>query len=453
MTRDMTCGSPLRHIVAFSWPLFVGNIIQCAYSLTDAILVGRLLGETALAAVGGVTSMLFVVLGFVFGLSSGVGVVVAQRFGAHDSRGVRLAVGTGVWVCGVVTVLISGLCLLGTEVILFLMETPHSIYEQARTYLQISFYGIVFMAFFNFQSAVLRAFGDSQTPLYCLVGASLLNVLLDVIFVTVFEWGVAGAAGGTKTAGFFSAFCFFVAVTRRLSDLRLRLSEWRPRRKLVRVQLSIGIPMGLQFSITGLGALVLQRAINTFGVAQMAGMTAARNVEMIAVQLPVALGQAMATYSAQNFGAGQLTRIRQGVRTSILLVVLSGASLTVLTVLFSDVFIALFLQGASATVTEAFTVGRKMLSITAPFFIPLGTIFIFRNTLQGVGHSFWPMVAGVVEMVMRAGVALVLLPVLGVHAVYWGDPCAWVGASFLLWITYAVIAWHWPERRGTCKLV
>ena len=444
MTTDMTRGAPLRLLVAFSWPLLVGNVIQMAYALADMIIVGRLLGERALAAVGGVGSTIFVVLGFVFGITAGVAVVTAQRFGAGDPRGVRHSVGTGVWVSAAIAGAVTLACWLCVGPILRLLNTPLDVFAEAREYLSVSFLGTPLMVFFNFQSATLRALGDSRTPLFFLAGASLLNVVLDVLFISAFDMGVGGAAWATNTAIFSSALACLLLVTRRLPELRLSLSDWRPRPRMALRQLWIALPMGLQFSVTGLGAMVLQAAINTFGVAQMAGMTAARNVENVACQLPVALGQAMATYAAQNFGAGRLARIRAGVRASVLITVACGVVMTALTLLFGDLFVAAFLRERSA---EVLAVGRRMLWVTAPFFVPLGLIFIFRNTLQGIGRSLLPMLAGFVEMAMRMGVALGLLHVLGVNAVYWGDPAAWVGAAVLLVVAYWAYSFRWPRER------
>ena len=444
MTTDMTRGAPLRLLVAFSWPLLVGNVIQMAYALADMIIVGRLLGERALAAVGGVGSTIFVVLGFVFGITAGVAVVTAQRFGAGDPRGVRHSVGTGVWVSAAIAGAVTLACWLCVDLILRLLNTPPDVFAEAREYLSVSFLGTPLMVFFNFQSATLRALGDSRTPLFFLAGASLLNVVLDVLFISAFDMGVGGAAWATNTAIFSSALACLLLVTRRLPELRLSLSDWRPRPRMALRQLWIALPMGLQFSVTGLGAMVLQAAINTFGVAQMAGMTAARNVENVACQLPVALGQAMATYSAQNYGAGRLGRIRAGVRASVLITVACGIVMTVLALLFGDLFVAAFLREHD---TEVLAVGRHMLWVTAPFFVPLGLIFIFRNTLQGIGRSLLPMLAGFVEMVMRMGVALGLLHVLGVNAVYWGDPAAWVGAAVLLVVAYWAYSFRWPRER------
>ncbi|HIV09727.1 MAG TPA: MATE family efflux transporter [Candidatus Spyradenecus faecavium] len=444
MTTDMTRGAPLRLLVAFSWPLLVGNVIQMAYALADMIIVGRLLGERALAAVGGVGSTIFVVLGFVFGITAGVAVVTAQRFGAGDPRGVRHSVGTGVWVSAAIAGAVTLACWLCVDLILRLLNTPPDVFAEAREYLSVSFLGTPLMVFFNFQSATLRALGDSRTPLFFLAGASLLNVVLDILFISAFDMGVGGAAWATNTAIFSSALACLLLVTRRLPELRLSLSDWRPRPRMALRQLWIALPMGLQFSVTGLGAMVLQAAINTFGVAQMAGMTAARNVENVACQLPVALGQAMATYAAQNFGAGRLARIRAGVRASVLITVACGVVMTALTLLFGDLFVAAFLRERSA---EVLAVGRRMLWVTAPFFVPLGLIFIFRNTLQGIGRSLLPMLAGFVEMAMRMGVALGLLHVLGVNAVYWGDPAAWVGAAVLLVVAYWAYSFRWPRER------
>ena len=409
MTTDMTQGSPLRLLVAFCWPLLIGNIIQMAYALADMVIVGRLLGEGALAAVGAVGSTIFVVLGFVFGITAGVAVVTAQRFGARDFRGVRLSVGTGVWVSAAIAAAVTLACWLCTDPILRLLNTPPDVFALAHDYLSVCFLGTPFMVFFNFQSATLRALGDSRTPLFFLAGASCLNVVLDILFISAFGMGVAGAAWATNTAILCSALTCLLLVTRRLPELRLRRADWRPRPRMAWHQLAIAVPMGLQFSVTGLGAMVLQAAINTFGVAQMAGMTAARNVENVACQLPVALGQAMATYAAQNFGAGRLARIRAGVRASVLITVAYGAAMTALALLFGNLFVAAFLREPTAAVLD---VGRRMLWVTAPFFVPLGLIFIFRNTLQGIGRSLLPMLAGFVEMAMRMGVALGLLHLL-----------------------------------------
>lgn len=434
----MTIGAPWRHLLAFAWPLLLGNLIQSAYFMVDALLVGRLLGPQALAAVGGVNSIIFVVLGFVFGLSMGVGVLTAQRFGAHDPRGVRQSVGTGVWVCLLVTAAVTALCLAFTDPILRLIQTPADIFAPAGTYLRIAFAGIWMMVFFNFQSATLRAFGDSRTPLWCLAFSSLLNIALDIPFIRL--WGVAGASWATNLATLFSALACFTLVTCRLEALRLRRSDWRPRWSVARFHLRVGLPMGLQFSITGLGGMVLQGAINTFGVAQIAGMTAARQVENLAAQLPITLGQTIATYAAQNTGAAKPERIRAGVRFCLLLILLSGAAFTALALCFGRHFIACFLQAQGADdatlSAAALDVGCRLLSIAAPFLVPLGAIFIYRNALQGMGRAFWPMMAGAAEMAMRVLVALALLPWWGVHAVYWGDPLAWLGACAVLLPAY-----------------
>lgn len=439
MTRDMTSGSPLRHLLAFSWPLFLGNIIQNAYAVADAIIVGRYLGEEALAAVGGISSSLFVIIGFIFGITSGACVVTGQMFGAKKFHALRLSVGTGFLVCMGTVALVTSLCLLFLHSILNVLNTPAPIYSLAEDYLRVSFYGIVCMGLFNFQSATLRALGDSRTPLYFLAVASLVNIALDIFFINGLGMGIAGAAWATNAAILLSAVLCFFLVTRRIPELRLSRSDWRPRPRMAWKQLVIAIPMALQFSITGLGAMVLQRAINTFGAIQIAGMTAARQIEMVACQLPVALGQAMASYSAQNFGAGKLQRIREGVNACVWMVVISSVALTLLTIFWGQNFIGIFIKEGTENTAEVIRIGKQMLLITSPFFFPLGCIFIYRNTLQGIGRSFLPMMAGVVEMFMRAGVALFLLPFLGVQAVYWGDPAAWVGAWVLLGVSYFAI--------------
>ncbi|MEG2414534.1 MAG: MATE family efflux transporter [Kiritimatiellia bacterium] len=445
MTNDMTIGSPMKLLMAFTWPVLAGNVLQVCYMLVDAIIVGKWLGPVALSAVGSVSAVVFVIIGFVFGLTAGTSVVTAQRFGAKDSRGVRLSVGTGVWVCAAFTILITILCVLLTDSILRWQNTPPDVFPLASNYLRASFYGIACIVFFNFQSATLRALGDSRTPLWFLAGASILNVGLDILFIRVFGWGVASAAWATNLSIFVSAVACFLCVTRRLPEIQLRRSDWRPRPMMARKQLVISIPMGLQFSITGFGAMVLQTAINTFGVTLMAGLTAAEKLPAIAVQIPVALGQAMATYSAQNFGAGKLLRIREGVRASVIIVTVSCLIVSAVAIFFGRNFIGLFISMTDPSAGEIIAHGQRILTIAAPFFIPLGWIFVFRNTLQGVGHSILPMIAGGAEMVMRIGVSTKCVALFGIQAIYWADPSAWIGACLILIPAYLFYARQWKH--------
>ncbi len=442
MVKDMTVGSPLRLLAAFGWPLLLGNMLQYLYSFCDMLLVGRFLGAEALAAVGTVGPLSFMVIGFIFGVTSGISVVTAQRFGAGDLRGVRRSVTTGAWVTAITLILITTLCQLLTTPVLHLMQTPPEVIAGAEAYIRAAFWGNSCFFFFNFQSATLRALGNSRTPLWLLMASSLLNVGFDILFIRGFGWGIASAAWATNLSLFLVAVWCLLFVTRKMPQLQTQRRDWLFRPYFAKKQLYIGIPMGLQFSITGLGAAVLKTAVNGFGPAVMAGLTAAQQFGMLVVELPIAIGQSMSTFAAQNFGAGKITRIRRGVRLAVLCTLLSCAPIALIAFFWGDAFVMLFIPADTPDKAEIIRHGESLLRISTPFFIPLGLIFIFRNVLQGIGASLLPMCAGIGEMVARIGIAWGLIPFMGVAAVYWADPGAWVAACLVLIPAYFFLTYR-----------
>ncbi len=438
----MTEGSPLRLLLAFAWPLLVGNMLQYCYTFCDMLLVGRFLGPKALAAIGAVGPLMFMIIGFIFGITSGISIITAQRFGAGDLCGVRRSITSGVWVALLTLFFVTTLCQYFTLPVLQLMNTPMEILPDAEAYIRAAVWGTTCFFFFNFQSATLRALGNSQTPLWLLMVSSVLNVGFDLLFICVFHWGIASAAWATNLSLFSVALWCLLFVTRKMPQLQMRPRDWFFRRRFAWKQLYIGIPMGFQFSIIGLGAAVLKTSINSFGPAVMAGLTAAQQFSMFAVELPIALGQSMSTFTAQNFGAGKIARIRQGVRIATLATLFSCGPIALIAYFFGAPFVALFISEGTANQSEILHHGEALLRVSTPFFIPLGLIFIYRNVLQGMGCSMVSMLAGFGEMIARISIAWGLIPFMGVAAVYWADPGAWLAACIILIPAYFIQTVH-----------
>ena len=433
MTKDMTTGSPVKLILTFSIPLLIGNIFQQFYSMADTVIVGRFLGVDALAAVGSTGAMAFLVNGFVLGLTSGFAVLVSQRFGANDEEGVKKAFASSLILSIIMTILVTAISMVSAKPLLELMNTPENIINDSLSYIIIIFAGNIAIIFYNMLSSILRALGDSKTPLYFLIIASILNIMLDIVFIVNFHMGVAGAAYATIISQSISAILCAIYIVKRFPILKLKKKHWKIRKSYVEKQLRIGVPMALQFSITAAGAMVLQGALNNFGSKIIASYTAASKVQQLVMQPSITFGMAMATYAGQNLGAGKFNRIKEGVKKcSIISIIVSIAS-TIIVILFGGVFTKMFIDGNDV---EVIYYAKQYLNTVSIFYIPLGLIFVYRNTLQGVGESFVPMMAGVAEMIARTVVAFTLPLLLDFIGIALADPAAWIAACVPLMITY-----------------
>ncbi|MGL5084358.1 MAG: MATE family efflux transporter [Clostridium sp.] len=433
MTKDMTTGNPVKLILYFSIPLLIGNIFQQFYSMVDTIIVGRYVGVNALAAVGSTGSMTFLIIGFTMGLTGGFSVIVSHFFGADDRNGLRKSVATSIVLSIVSTIIITVISLIAAKPLLNLMNTPSDIIKDANTYISIIFAGTFATVFYNMISSILRALGDSKTPLYFLIVASILNVILDLVFIINFNMGVAGAAYATVISqGVAGIFCFIYAV-KRYDILRLKKKHFEVDKPLICKHLKVGLPMAFQFSITAIGVMVLQSAINSFGSVVVAAHTAASKVEQLVMQPAITFGVTMATYSAQNLGAGKIDRIKEGVKKcsiiSLIISIISG----IVVVLFGGEFTKLFISDAPP---DVIAYSQQYLNTVAIFFTILGLLFIYRNTLQGIGDAFVPMMAGFAELVVRVVVAFTLPALIGYAGICLASPLAWIGATIPLAIAY-----------------
>lgn len=437
--KDMTVGSPMKLILFFSIPLLIGNIFQQLYNMVDTIIVGRCIDENALAAVGLTGPMSFLVIGFVTGLSSGFAVLVAQRFGAKDEEGMRHCVGIMVILAVAVTIMVTFLAVLFARPMLRAINTPDELFEQSYQYIATIFAGIFTTVLYNILACILRALGDSKTPLYFLMVSSVLNIGLDFLFIVNFGLGVRGAALATVISQAVSGVCCFLYIAKKYPILRLSKKDFRWDAKIAAKHMGIGLPMAFQFSITAIGVIVLQGAINLFGETRIAAYAAASKVEQLVSQPAGTFGVTMANFSGQNLGAGQLDRVRRGVRQASILTLCFAVVGMIILFTCGEPLTRLFIKKDAEAVDEIISASMHYLRICAVFFPFLFMIFIYRNALQGIGHSFMPLMGGVIELVVRCVAALTLPGLLGFTGVCLAGPLAWLSAAVLLGISYFVI--------------
>ena len=429
-SREMTAGRALPLIFNFTMPLLMGNLLQQTYSLVDAAIVGRFLGINALASVGASTSVVFLILGFCNGCCGGFGIPVAQKFGARDYSTMRRYVSVSLQLAAVMSVVIAIITSILCGDILLMMRTPDIIFQDAYYYLLITFIGVPCTFFYNLLSSIIRALGDSKTPFWFLLFSTILNILLDLFCILVLDWGVAGAAIATVFSQGVSAVLCYRYMMRRFDILRGTPDERKFNGALARTLMYIGVPMGLQFSITAIGSIMLQSANNALGTACVAAFTAAMRIKMFFMCPLESLGIAMATYTGQNYGAGKPERIWMGVKVSALMMIIYWAFTFCVLMLGARTFALLFVEVSELEIlkdTELF------LHISVSFFPVLGLLCILRYTIQGAGYTNLAMLSGVSEMIARVLVSLYAVPAFGYLAVCFGDPTAWIaGVLFLV---------------------
>lgn len=425
MTKDLTKGSPAKLIFFFTMPLLFGNIFQQFYSMADTIIVGRTLGVNSLAAVGATGSIVFLVLGFAQGLTSGFSVITAQRFGAGDEVGVRRSVLTSGILSLIITIILTIISVSTAREVLMAMRTPPEILEDSYRYLVVIYFGIFASVLFNLLSNIIRALGDSKTPLYFLIIACILNIGMDFLFILVFKMGVAGAAWATILAQLVSGLLCVVYILKKLPILRFTKADFKPENAFISHHMKIGLPMAFQMSIIAIGAMILQVALNDLGSTAIAAFTAAQKIDVVATQPLASFGITMATFAAQNYGANQVKRIQVGVRQCTLMSLGFSIAGGLLVILTGNFFVQLFVgQGQP----EVLKLAETYLIINGATYFMLGLLFLYRNTLQGLGHSFVPTVAGIMELIMRTIAALYLAKVIGFAGVSMANPIAWFGA-------------------------
>lgn len=431
-TRDMTTGSPTKLIFGFFFPLLFGLLFQQLYNMVDTIVVGKFLGVSALAGVGSTGSINFLVLGFCIGVCNGFVIPVAQKFGEHDYRGLKRYVINAIMLSGVFALVITlAICLLCRPILVW-MNTPADILDYAYQYIFVIFLGVPVIFFYNVLFGIIRSLGDSRTPVIYLVICSVLNVVLDLLFILAFHMGVAGAAWATVVSQAVStALC--VRYLLHCDMLIITKKDWYFEKDCVTRLVGMGIPTGLQYSITALGSIVLQVSVNSLGSVAVASVAAANKVNQLFCCPFDAMGSTMATYGGQNVGARRLDRVGQGLKSCAVIGVVYAILAFIILYFFNGLFLRLFIND---TEVEVIANARIFLVYNAAFFIPLAFVNIVRFLIQGLGFSRQAVFAGVCEMVARAVVGVLLVPAFGYMAVCVANPAAWIAADIFLFPAY-----------------
>ena len=441
--NDMTVGSPMRAIFRFAVPLILGYILQQMYLIIDTVIVGRWIGVNALAAIGASTSIMFLIMGFCNGSCAGFAIPVAQAFGAKDFRKMRTYVSNSYRIAITFAVVITLLSCLFCKKILHLVNTPLEVFDDAYIFLMLQFAAIPFTIGYNLLAGQIRALGNSKQPFYFLITASVVNILLDVLLILILGLGVEGAGIATLLSQAFSV-CLCIRFIKKKMQILIPQGEERDfDNKKISILLNNGVPMGLQFSITGIGIIMLQSANNALGITCVAAFIAAMRIKYLFTCVFENIGVAMATYCGQNLGAKKMERISQGVRAAIKMMLIFFVFSFIVITPFADDMMTLFVDKGEA---EVVTYAAEFMRIACYFYPCLGLLTIFRYSIQGLRYSNLSMMSGVMEMIARCGVSLWLVPAFMWTGVCYGDPVAWVMADMFLLPAFWWLFKHLKKR-------
>lgn len=427
--KDLTVGSPMKLILGFAFPMFLGLLFQQFYSLVDTMIVGKYLGVDPFAGVGSTGSLNFIVIGFCMGLCSGFSVPISQSFGAKDFSLLRKMVTNSVWLCTFFSVVITTLMLLFCRPVLTWMNTPENIFEYAYIYIFIIFAGIPCTILYNMTAAILRALGDSKSPIIFLAISSAINIGLDLLLIIVFRMGVDGAALATVVSQGVSGVISIIYIKKKFDILAMEKGDWKLERHLAGKLTGVGIPMGLQYSITGIGSVILQTAVNGLGSIYVASMTAGSKINIFLACPFDALGQTMAPYAGQNIGARKLDRVGKGLRAACIIGFIVSGLMVIVVKLFGDQLTMLFLDEKDPVIMQNST---QFLIIVSAFYCLLTLVNTVRFTIQGMGFSSLAIIAGVMEMIARGIAGMLLVPAFGYLGACYSSPLAWLLADAFL---------------------
>ncbi len=439
MTKDMTSGSPAKLIFGFAIPMFLGLLFQQFYSMVDTLIVGKFLGVNPLAGVGSTTSLNFMVLGFCMGVCNGFAIPVAQMFGAKEEHRLRRYVTNGAWLCIVFSIVMTLVVVAVCRPVLVLMQTPEEIFEYAYVYIVIVFWGIPCTFLYNILAAIIRSLGDSKTPVIFLAISSGINIVLDLVFVLVFDMGVEGPAIATVLAQGISGIICLWYMYRKFPVLHASRDEWKPELHYMGKLCYIGVPMGLQYSVTAIGTLVLQAAVNGLGAAVVAGVTAAQKINMF-ISCPIeSLGQTMAPYAGQNMGAGKIDRIGKGLKSAVLMGWGVSIICFLIAVLFGKQLTTLFVDASETTIISY---SYQFLLYCTGGYCLLTLVNTVRFTIQGMGFSVFAILSGIMEMIARILAATVVVQMIGFAGTCLAHPMAWLFADVFL-----IPAFFWCRKK------
>lgn len=396
---DMTTGSISKHLLAFAAPLLLGNIVQQFYNMVDSIIVGNYVGQNALAAVGTCGSMGFLFFSLSSGLAIGIGIIVAQYFGAKDYQNVRTTIGSSLYVLSISAFAVTLIGVFLSPALLRLLQCPDTIFKDAVTYMRITSLGIIFIALYNGVAAILRALGDSKSPLYFLILSSLVNIVLDLLFVLVLNWEVFGVAFATVISQAISAIASLIYAYKKVEFFRLTPQELRPEKKIIANSFRLGVPLALQNSLIAVSCMVLQGVVNGFGESVIAAYTICMKIEQLVQQPYSSLGAAVTNFSGQNMGAGDIARVKKGMHRGTLFALIFSLTMLPIAYIFGKNVIGFFIDGSVNP--ETIEIGSMALKITSLFYFPLGMIYVPRAVLNGCGDTNFSMINGISEVACR----------------------------------------------------
>ncbi|MDR3301459.1 MAG: MATE family efflux transporter [Spirochaetaceae bacterium] len=435
MTKNLTSGQPGLVILAFAIPLIIGNVFQQVYTMADAFVVSRQIGIEALAAVTGTGSLQFLILGFLIGATSGAAIVTAQRFGAADADGVRRSFAASLILCFVITIIVMAISIATLKDLLLLLNTPKEIFEGAYQYFIVLLWGMPACMLFNLFSNMMRAVGDSRTPLYILIAACVINIVLDYLFIMFLHTGVIGAGIATVIAQLLSALACIPVIKKKLPALSFRLADFRVPLKECWAHIRVALPVGFQWSIIAIGTIAVTFVLNGLGYEAVAAFNIGQRIDQFTVLTLSSFGQAMTTFSAQNYGARKYARLRTGALHTAIIVSILSVLMGAFFILLGDKIASVFLKKNYGAIELAHT----YLIVQSCFYIVLALLFVFRQLIQGTGNAMVPTISGVIELIMRTFAALFLTQVFGYTGLCFASPLAWMGCLVPLSIALILI--------------
>lgn len=439
---NMTEGSPSKLIITFALPLMIGNIFQQLYTVIDTMVVGQALGVSALAALGATDWLNWLFSGLVQGFAQGFSILMAQEFGSGNHKRLRKVIYNSLIlsaICSILVLVISQAC---AQPVLTLLRTPNAIMNSSLLYLRIIFLGMPVIMAYNLSASILRSLGDSKTPLHAMIAASITNIILDLIFVLLFHWGIAGAAIATLLAQLLSSvYCFYFI--KRIDILKTSRDELVVENDLCGRLLLLSFPVAFQNMVIFIGGMIVQSVVNSFGVLFIAGFTATNKLYGILEYAATSYGHSMSTYAGQNLGAGNRKRIRAGVRSALLIALITSLTITIAMLLLGKNILMWFLSGDPSDIQVTLKIAYHYLSIMSIFLSTLYLLYIIRSTLQGIGDTVMPFISGIAEFLMRVGAALILPRFFGQEGIFYAEILAWMGADVILLSAYFyhITAW------------
>ncbi len=432
----MTEGSPVKLLILFSIPMLIGNLFQQLYNLVDSVIVGQLVGAEALAAIGATNSVTFLFFALCNGIASGGGIITSQFFGSGDKEHVKNCISNTAYIMTLMPVLVGSLAFLLSGTLLKILDTPANIYSDSLLYLRTMCVGLFFVSVYNFASSMLRALGDSKTPLYFLIFSCLLNVGLDILFVYSFNMGVFGAGVATVLSQLVSGGACLIYAVKRNPYFALTKDNLRINHDIILSTLKLGIPLSLQFSLIAISCMALQKVVNSFGAVTVAAFTATSRIEQIIHQPYQTLSAALATFCGQNYGAKKNDRIISGYRKSLVMMVIFSVLMLPVMQFFGDNIMSVFVKDA-----DVIAMGGRALRISSYFYVFLGLIYVVRGVLNGIGDAFFALLNGIVEVIGRFTVPIILtsIPLIGLWGIWWSVGIVWFLSGFTAYLRYLFI--------------